>query len=431
MQATTRHGGKNRIALATLLVFLMTACVPFSNIAPQRTDAQFAQMRAAGQVIALVRFAVEVTGTVHRSPDGLLPLPGMVLTDLNRLSEGAHFPGYARRNASYMGGAPSLELGREGWREAVLLPGRHILTIATLSDGDASGPGVSLLRFAITIPAGTGAAYIGTFRLTCTGARGVLASAARGCKVRPEVVDEGVAAERVLAAHYAGVTPRVTALARPHPGQIADLGIPPPTRPRVSAEGADWATTVDWDHFARSPEMQSGGSSGGMGDLILLPAVIAIETGQAIAAARARAAWEPCANRLTAALAPESLVARLEEEPAGSDPAGWRLRLTRLSLQRCGPAEHYGMAVGLRWTAPGRDAAGDFDAVHGRSVDDRGGRSPVSRIMPGFRSEEVELTPSAPCRHFAQFCGDDGIALAIRDVQDAVAASRALVTGSR
>lgn len=349
------------------------------------------------------------------------------------------------------GNVPSEAAEAAGWLAVALAPGRQFLRLRA----SASGP---VQDFMIEVPAGRSAVFAGSFRRDCGGDEAT-------CRLLPLDGEEQAARDAVPEA-YRAAFPLVVAPARPYPPRLAGTGLPPPTAPAIRADTTAWLSAVDWlgllGEGVEIPEAPAGAfSSGGMqgvGDVMALGVLIVVlipialialivqserERREGIAsraaeqraealrarAEAARAAWSPCEATIGAALAPETVVQRLETamprpraaRQGASSP--WQLDVTRVVLRHCGAESgSFGVEIGTRWHAPG------YDASFVRPVQ---GATPDNRLRWSDPAPwEVPVAPSGACRPLAEWCSAGGrllleeVVQGVTGARDAIAATR-------
>jgi hypothetical protein len=355
-------------------------------------------------------------------------------------------------------------------------PGRyrlaHGMIHITPSGGHFPDTGVPL-RYdgqVIEVAPGIGIAYVGTLRVSCAEGRGRIAMDSE-CRIEPDLLMETDLARAVAAEHLAragSFAALATLPALPAPERLRVT--PPAGVTEIAAAPEGWRVAVDWTEFsgdAASREafrtagglMDTAAAIGGsseLGAMVSLPIIAAAAVAGAVGLAQAgaeqvaqsRAAqdWGDCAARVAAALAPETVAARLRSalpppppatarrrrsEPEGAAPASWRLGVTRVVLRRCaGPETGYGVDVASQWTAwtPGAtEPAYDATLV----VPVAGGIDDTRQQARRPRPWETVLPASLPCRAFAAYCAAGSEAALTQDVVDGVLAARDAIATAR
>lgn len=279
--------------------------------------------------------------------------------------------------------SPTRAARDDGWLTHLSVPpGTWFMRLEGAGGMAAAAPADIVFR----VPAGPPAVtYIGSFGVTCDGSGG-----ARPCRVEAVPRDESAAAAALVAAEGRGVAPPLTALARPYPPRLADLGLAPPTTPDIRVDTRLWLAAIDWNALATAgpaaappaeprserdglegAEMvstsgmggQIGGAIGGgmgaaagAGGIVALGAMVAVivvvvpivliaraiqqdqrnrrdaeqarlEAERLRRAALAQEQWGPCTAGIAAALAPDTVERHLRTALAPGREAGRRAAL--------------------------------------------------------------------------------------------------------
>ncbi len=427
------RGKRRRVAAAPSAVagLLLSACAP--ALAPEAlTVSDLRRASAAGETMVVARFHRADTGAGIFVGGPTSSVPAFIW----RMED--------RREARFgaMTGSPAA--GAAGWVAQGLVPGSYYMEVG---GGMAQAEGRA---FTFSVPAGGGVAYIGSFPFACP------YTTAAPCLAISPPQEEATAARPALP-EVAG--PRRAVIASPFRRDTAHAAWPAPMRIETGIDRVAVQTAVDWDDFASRAGSRgtfraaggiaglgmSAGQAGQAGAIIAVPffvgalGVVAVgglvAGAEAIHRAQVERQWQPCLDALGEQAAPSMLERRMAEAlsvPPGPSAArrggdvpasAWQVQLTRVVLRRCAGAGLYGVEVGMRWTAPGREAR------FMRRVDG-------APDVPGLASSsparwETPTDGDAPCRPLAEYCRPEGEPLVMRDVIDAVAAARDAILGAR
>lgn len=223
-------GSRLRRSRSRRLAFAATALLAGCATAGRdvATVQAFAEAAHPGQTTALL-FRVSPPGAAVG-----MPISGARLWRIDGSGGGGHvaerFPSGAARD--------------DGWLMHVQLgPGTWFMRLQGAGGMATAAPADITLR----IPDRPGAVtYVGSFGVVCDGA-----GAAPPCRVDPVPRNQSAEAAALVAAEGRGVAPPVTALARPYPPRLADLGLAPPGVPDIRVDTRLWLAAIDWNALLR------------------------------------------------------------------------------------------------------------------------------------------------------------------------------------
>jgi hypothetical protein len=431
-----------RLRLALIAVLALQGCAnppPFHVVPEER-----ARLTENGLVSVFGRFTIE-SEWEGKTWEGSI-LPRLASAELGRrvqLIVHRRYNAERRRMGYYYWSDP-------GWFRVLLKPGTYIMELSPPVDK-------AFRLFTFTVPEGAEVVYLGTHKFKCRGReRGAFSDYPLTCDDKVLVSDEKAAAagqlqialadlQSVPLRPYGDVPPPVHASARPRGPGEAEGAVP--TRIELKK---GWRPAVpNWSRFHATEQVDEIGVGGAMARMMGAEHMVRsglIAPFALAGLARTREAvnrWTPCLVALDAKLRGADLEGIFRRRirfhakasqgaalGAGGNESILKADVQRVMLRKCTQAKSYCVEVAVR-TRLWVDGKATYDQVHAYSRQGGGDRRLTHnryRIGQGnnfFWEKPVES--ASPCRDIGDYCGAQGHARVLKEVETALDAIVAAV----